>query len=92
MYFRTGEASTDYILYPHALRSISEILPNAKLILILRNPVDRAYSHYQHTVRIGRESLIFENAIEKESERIDPAWRKLKEDETSFSPNLFLYS
>jgi hypothetical protein len=67
-------------------------LPRAKLILILRNPVDRAYSHYHHTVRIGLEPLSFEDAIEKESERIEQAWRKLKEDERSFSPNLFLYS
>ena len=48
---------------------MKEILPGVKLIVILRNPVDRAYSHYHHELRKNRESLSFEKAIELEKER-----------------------
>jgi len=52
------------------------VVPDAKLIILLRNPVDRAYSHYQHQVKHAsgqaRETLAFEEAIEAE-ERILPA-------------------
>ncbi len=40
------------------------------MIALLRNPVDRAYSHYNHMVRVGRETLPFEEAIEQEAERL----------------------
>ena len=46
-----GEASTDYTkypLYPKTASRIAEILPNVKLIYIMRNPVDRAYAYYLH--------------------------------------------
>jgi hypothetical protein len=66
----TGEATAYYIFHPHAPRRIVQTLPDVKLIALLRNPVDRAYSHYQHEVRKGREPLSFEEATEKESERI----------------------
>ena len=41
-----------------------------KLIAILRNPVNRAYSHYNHMVRVGREKLSFDDALEMEDERL----------------------
>jgi Sulfotransferase domain len=90
--FLTGEASTGYILYPHALQRISSTLPNVKLILLLRNPVDRAYSHYQHTFRIGKEKLSFEIAIQKERERVASDWDKLRTEPNFFSTNIYLYS
>src|SRR6266478_2297403 len=73
----TGEASTGYILYPHALKRIARTVPDTKLILILRNPVDRAYSHYQHSVRDGHENLCFEEAIAKEQGRIGEEYRRI---------------
>lgn len=42
---------------------------DAKILIILRNPVDRAYSHYLHMVRDCRETLSFEDALESEEER-----------------------
>ena len=48
---------------------MKKILPDVKLIVILRNPVDRAYSHYHHIVRQNNEILSFEKAIELEEER-----------------------
>jgi hypothetical protein len=90
--FVTGEASTGYILIPHALKRISEVVPRAKLILMLRNPVDRAYSHYHHTVRLGKEPLSFEDAIERERERISSIWKKMLEDENYWSMDIPQYS
>jgi hypothetical protein len=43
---------------------------NPKFIVILRNPVERAWSHYQHKVRSGEEKLSFEKALEVEGERV----------------------
>ena len=66
----TGEATASYICHPQAPQRIAETLPNVKLIALLRNPVDRAYSHYHHTKRIGRENLSFEEAIAQEDSRV----------------------
>ncbi len=77
----TGEADASYSISPHALRRISRILPQVRLILILRNPVDRAYSHYQHSRRIGSELLSFEEALAREEERVGAAWRRMQADE-----------
>jgi hypothetical protein len=67
----TGEATASYICDPQAPERIASVLPNVKLIILLRNPVDRAYSHYHHTKRIGRENLDFENAIASEELRLE---------------------
>ena len=66
----TGEATPYYIFHPTAPNCIAKVLPNVKLITLIRNPVDRAYSHYNHMVRVGREPLPFEEAIEHEAERL----------------------
>ena len=65
-----GEASPFYMYLEEVPERIHEILPDAKLIFILRNPVDRAYSHYWHEVKLGFEYLTFEEAIKKEEERL----------------------
>src|SRR5205807_9139589 len=49
--FITGEASPYYLFHPHAPKRIAKILPQVKLVVLLRNPIDRAYSHYYHEVR-----------------------------------------
>ena len=53
------------------------MLPDAKLIVLLRDPVRRAYSHYWHERDKGRESLTFEDAIAAEPGRIDIAQARL---------------
>jgi hypothetical protein len=45
---------------------MAEVVPQARLIALLRNPIDRAYSHYQMQVKRGTEPLTFEEAIEQE--------------------------
>jgi hypothetical protein len=49
-------------------------VPNAKLIVIFRNPADRAYSNYMQAVRIGSEKLEFKAALEAEPNRITAGW------------------
>lgn len=92
----TGEASPYYLFHPHAPRRAAEVIPEAKLIVLLRNPVDRAYSHYNHQVKrvkgAGHETLTFEGAIEAEEERLDGELEKLLHDEHYDSFNYRRYS
>lgn len=66
----TGEASPYYLFHPHTPRRAAELLPDAKLIVLLRHPVDRAYSAHNHELTLGNETLPFEEAIEREPERL----------------------
>jgi Sulfotransferase domain len=50
-----GECSPSYISHPRAAERIRSIVPDARLVAILRDPADRAFSHYQHRLQIGRE-------------------------------------
>ena len=65
----SGEASPTYIFYPMVPERMKEILPDIKLIAILCNPVDRAYSQYHHNIRRNDETLPFEKVIELEKKR-----------------------
>jgi hypothetical protein len=74
-----GEASTMYLYWPGVPERIHHYTPDAKLVAILRNPIDRAFSHFLHLRRDGREWLSdFELALGAESDRIaqnfSPAW------------------
>lgn len=67
-----GEASTSYLYTSRAARKIKERLGNAKIICILRNPINRAYSHYLWLRRLGLESAEeFKQALMLESSRIE---------------------
>jgi hypothetical protein len=62
-----GEASHCYLYEPQAVGRIQQYLPGANLVAILRNPVDRAYSHFLHMVRNGTEPLTdFAQALREE--------------------------
>lgn len=88
----TGEASPSYIFSPHAPKRISEILPGVKLILMLRNPVKRAYSHYHHAVRYWDERLSFPDAVEEEENRLRGELEKLLENEDYYPLKRIRYS
>jgi hypothetical protein len=62
----TGEGSP-YIASWFAPERMAEVVSQARLISLLRNPVDRAYSDYQQVVRKGREPRRFEEAVEDET-------------------------
>jgi hypothetical protein len=88
-----GEASPYYVFHPHAARRILETVSSVKLILLLRNPVDRAYSHYHHEIRWGYENLSsFEEAIEREEQRLYGEVEKMLADENYYSFNHHHYS
>ena len=67
-------------------------MPDIKLLVLLRNPADRAYSHYQHNLRLGMEDLSFEEALEKEDERLAGELEKIKADPDYYSFNYQQYS
>ena len=62
----TGEDTPFYFWNPVAAKRIQKLLPNIKLITILRNPIDRAYSEYQDVVSSESNSPSFETFIENE--------------------------
>lgn len=71
--FLTGEASPTYISHPWAPGRLAATLPHARLIVALRNPIDRAYSQFQMSRREGEEPLeSFADAIAAEEERLRP--------------------
>jgi Sulfotransferase domain len=89
----TGEASPYYLFHPHVPGRVAEHLPQVKLIALLRDPVQRAYSHYQHEVARGFETLPFEEAIAAEPDRLaaetgrllaDPGYRSFAHQHHSY--------
>ena len=73
---------------------MKNLLPDVKLIVILRNPVDRAYSDYHHSIRHENDTLSFEKAIELEEERCaEERERVFKYPDSSSPPvNYYAYS
>jgi hypothetical protein len=80
------EASPLYIFNPLAPKRISELLPEVKLIAVLRNPVDRAISHYFHAKRAGYEPLPIMEALQAEEERLKPIIEK-----QDYKNNIFIH-
>jgi len=73
-----GEVSPVYIYYPKAVGRIQHYMPDTKIIAILRDPVERAYSNFLHCVALGREPLAdFAKALEEEEIRVQNNWPAL---------------
>ncbi len=73
-----GEASVENLyFYEQAIPVIKRTLGDVKIVVILRNPVDRAFSAYKMMLRDGREELDFEDALEEENERKKKNWEYL---------------
>lgn len=64
------EASPYYLFHPHAPARVRELLPDVRLVVLLRDPVDRAVSHYHHEVAHGRETLPLPEAMDLEEQRL----------------------
>ena len=62
----TYDVTPSYIRKPWVARRIKELFPEIKLIVILRNPIDRAYSHYHLSLRSGSEKSSFEEITEED--------------------------
>ena len=80
-----GEASPSYVFHPLAPQRVRELVPEARLVVLVRNPIDRALSHYQHEVALGREPLSFEDALAAEDERLRGEEERLLADPRYFS-------
>jgi hypothetical protein len=66
------EASPDYMLDPRCAERAARTLTEGRIIVLLRDPVGRAFSHYQHNVRLGQEPHSFEEALDLEESRLAP--------------------
>ena len=76
---RCGEITPYYLFHPLAAERIATALPKVKLVVLLRDPVDRALSQYFHSKRLGLESLDLEEALIAEPRRLSDAEAALKE-------------
>jgi tetratricopeptide (TPR) repeat protein len=66
----TGEASPSYLFMAHAAQRIKDLAPNIKLIVMLRNPVERSISDYYQNQKTGCNNQTLEQAIATEIQRI----------------------
>src|SRR5262245_42568124 len=80
-----GEASPSYLFHPLAPERVRAVVPEARLVALVRDPVARAYSQYQHEVALGREPLSFEDALAAEPERTRGEVERLVADPRAFS-------
>jgi hypothetical protein len=66
-----GDASVGYVVGPRVPQRVASLLPDVKIVVMVRNPVDRAHSHFHHNRRLGIEPLAsFQDAIDAEAERL----------------------
>ncbi len=64
------EASPYYLYHPLVPARAAGLLPEARIVVLLRDPVRRAFSHYQHSVALGQERLSFDEALDAEPARL----------------------
>jgi hypothetical protein len=74
------EASGYYIYHPLALERMARDLPDVRLVVMLRDPVERAYSDYKHEHARGFEAETFEKALELEDSRLDGEVDRMRAD------------
>lgn len=86
-----GEA-TPFMVHPWIPKWVFQVTPKAKLIMIVRNPIDRALSHYYHNKRRNREVLSFEDAVGMEEQRINQDWDQLLKDPNHPAQNFLSFS
>jgi hypothetical protein len=83
-----GEASPYYLSHPWAASRASALVPEARIVALLRDPVLRAHSHYKERVKQGIETLpTFEAAVDAEERRLAGEVERMQEDPTYVSWN-----
>lgn len=73
------ESSPYYLFHPEVPGRVSRTLPDVRVVAVLRDPVERAWSHYHHVVGKGQEELSFEDALAAEDDRLAGAGQVLAE-------------
>jgi sulfotransferase family protein len=81
----TGEASAYYLFHPQVCGRVRKTLPEVRLIVVLRDPVERAWAHYLDNRKIAFEDLSFEEAIAQEGKRLAGERLRLQDDERASS-------
>lgn len=76
----SGESTPYYLFHPLVPELVARDLPGRKLIVILRDPIDRAFSHHNHERALGFEDLPFEEAIAREPGRLDGEEERILDD------------
>jgi hypothetical protein len=82
---QVGEKTPYYLFHPHVAVRIHDLLPDVKLIVVLRNPTDRAISHYFHEIRWSNEELPIMDALKSEEQRVGPELEKMMKDKFYWS-------
>jgi len=72
---RILEATPSYLFVPHGPSRIAALVPNVKMIVVLREPVERAISHYFYELHNGREDRPIMKALTEEEGLLEPIWR-----------------
>jgi hypothetical protein len=89
----SGEASPYYLFHPLAAQRLASAYPDVRLIVMLRDPAERAYSHYKERVRHGAEELSFTDALDAEAGRLageearirsEPGYRSAEHEDHSY--------
>ncbi len=88
----SGEASPYYIWDPRIAAKVRSVAPDVKSILLLREPVRRAWSHYQERVQNGVEPLSFRQALDAEDARLEGELEKMAADPKYYSQAHDFYS
>jgi hypothetical protein len=86
------EATPDYLFHPFAAARAARLIPAARIIVMLRDPVARAYSHYRHMLRLGFETLSFDEALSAEPARIEEDVAGLEKNPSYYCRSLMRYS
>lgn len=89
----TGEATPYYLFHPLVPERLTSAVPDARLIVMLRDPVARAISHYHHERRLGVETLSLPAALDAEADRLAREEERLVRDPAyaSFAHQHFSY-
>jgi len=80
-----GEASPYYLWDPRIVHHVRRVAPEVKAVALLRDPVERAWSHYQERVENDVEPLTFEDALAAEADRTAGELERMLEDPTYYS-------
>jgi sulfotransferase family protein len=85
------EASTGYMPHTAAPRRVASFDPAMKLIALVRDPVERAFSQYRRERSLGREELSFPDALAREQDRIEEARSRFGDSDAFYASPAFLY-
>jgi len=81
----TVEANPLYLFDPRVVRRASALLPDARVVVLLRDPVERAYSHYRERLKAGVEGLGFAEALAAEDARLAGEQERMAADPTYYA-------